>query len=127
MLFRSHVTTNGGQSWQEISPDLTTNDKSRQLTSGGLTIDNIGVEFGATLFAIAESPLEKGVIWTGSNDGLVHITRNDGQSWENVTANIPDLPTWGTISNIEPSRFDAHRFGLRSYSHEPRKWSLKYS
>jgi photosystem II stability/assembly factor-like uncharacterized protein len=99
-----HVTTNGGQSWQEISPDLTTNDKSKQLTSGGLTIDNIGVEFGATLFAIAESPLEKGVIWTGSNDGLVHITRNDGQSWENVTANIPDLPTWGTISNIEPSR-----------------------
>lgn len=102
-----HVTKNGGQSWSEISPDLTTNDKSKQVTSGGLTIDNIGVEFGSTLFAIAESPLEEGVIWTGSNDGLVHISRDGGVSWTNVTANIPDLPVWGTISNIEPSQFKA--------------------
>ena len=102
-----HVTTDGGQSWKEISPDLTTNDKSKQLTSGGLTIDNIGVEFGATLFAITESPIEKGLIWAGSNDGLLNVTKNDGQSWENVTANIPNLPEWGTISNIEASRFDA--------------------
>jgi photosystem II stability/assembly factor-like uncharacterized protein len=102
-----HVTTNGGQSWQEISPDLTTNDKSKQVTSGGLTIDNIGVEFGSTLFAIAESPVEAGVIWTGSNDGLVHVSRDAGNSWTNVTTNIPNLPTWGTISNIEPSRFKA--------------------
>ncbi len=100
-----HTTTNGGQSWKEISPDLTTNDKTKQVTSGGLTIDNIGVEFGSTLFAIAESPIEKGVIWTGSNDGLVQISKDDGQSWTDVTANIPNLPEWGTISNIEPSAF----------------------
>ena len=102
-----HVTTNGGQSWQVISPDLTTNDKSRQVTSGGLTIDNIGVDFGCTLFAIAESPVTAGVIWTGSNDGQVYITRDNGQTWENVAANIPGMPAWGTISNIEPSRYDA--------------------
>lgn len=102
-----HVTTNGGQSWSEISPDLTTNDKSKQVTSGGLTIDNIGVEFGSTLFAIAESPLEEGVVWTGSNDGLVYVSRDGGDSWTNVTANIPNLPEWGTISNIEPSQFKA--------------------
>lgn len=100
-----HVTENGGQSWQDISPDLTTNDKSKQVTSGGLTIDNIGVEFGSTLFAIAESPVEKGVIWTGSNDGLVQVSKDNGASWINVTANIPNLPEWGTISNIEPSQF----------------------
>lgn len=102
-----HKTNNGGQSWTEISPDLTTNDKSRQVTSGGLTIDNIGVEFGSTLFAIAESPVEKGVIWTGSNDGLVQVSRDGGSNWTNVTANIPNLLEWGTISNIEPSQFKA--------------------
>jgi len=102
-----HVTTNGGQSWKVISPDLTTNDKSKQVTSGGLTIDNIGVEFGCTLFSIAESPKQKGVIWTGSNDGQVHVTKDDGDTWENVSSNIPDMPYWGTISNIEPSRYDA--------------------
>lgn len=100
-----HVTTDGGNSWRIISPDLTTNDKSRQMTSGGLTIDNIGVEYGCTLFAIAESPLEDGVIWTGSNDGLVHVTRDGGSTWVNVTGNIPGLVDGGTISNICPSRF----------------------
>ncbi len=102
-----HKTTDGGETWTDISPDLTTNDKSRQLTSGGLTIDNIGVDFGCTLFALAESPLEQGVIWAGSNDGLMHITMDGGTTWDNVTDNIPDLPEWGTVSNIEPSRFNA--------------------
>ncbi len=102
-----HQTTDAGQSWQVISPDLTTNDKSKQGFSGGLTGDNIGVEYGSTLFAIAESPREKGLIWTGSNDGLVHFTRDGGKNWTNVTKNIPNLPVWGTISNIEPSRYDA--------------------
>ena len=102
-----HQTTDDGQSWQIISPDLTTNDKSKQGFSGGLTGDNIGVEYSSTLFAIAESPKEKGLIWTGSNDGLVHITRDGGKNWTNVTKNIPNLPPWGTISNIEPSRYDA--------------------
>ncbi|MGH9972045.1 MAG: sialidase [Pyrinomonadaceae bacterium] len=102
-----HQTTDSGQSWQVISPDLTTNDKTRQGFSGGLTGDNIGVEYASTLFAIAESPREKGLIWTGSNDGLVHLTRDGGKNWTNVTKNIPNLPSWGTVSNIEPSRYDA--------------------
>ncbi|HXF05439.1 MAG TPA: sialidase, partial [Blastocatellia bacterium] len=102
-----HRTTDGGQSWQVISPDLTSNDKSRQQISGGLTPDNIGVEYAPVVFAIAESPREKGVIWAGTNDGLVHITRDGGRTWTNVTANIPNLPPWGTVSNIEPSRHQA--------------------
>jgi len=102
-----HVTTDGGNSWQIISPDLTRNDKSRQQISGGLTPDNIGVEYAGTVFAIAESQKEAGVIWAGTNDGLVQITRDSGKSWANVTKNIPNLPDWGTVSNIEASRYDA--------------------
>ena len=102
-----HQTTDGGQSWQLISPDLTTNDKSKQGFSGGLTGDNIGVEYAPVVFAIAESPKEKGLIWAGTNDGLVQLTRDGGGNWTNVTKNIPNLPPWGTVSNIEPSRYDA--------------------
>jgi len=101
-----HRTTNGGQTWQEISPDLTLNDKSRQQRSGGLTPDNVGVEYSGVVFAIAESPREKGVIWAGTNDGQVQVTRDNGARWTNVTANLPGLPPWGTVSNIEPSRYD---------------------
>jgi photosystem II stability/assembly factor-like uncharacterized protein len=101
-----HQTTDDGQSWQVISPDLTTNDKSKQGFSGGLTGDNIGVEYFSTIFAIAESPREKGLIWVGTNDGLVQLSRDGGKNWTNVTKNIPDLPPWGTISNIEPSRYE---------------------
>jgi photosystem II stability/assembly factor-like uncharacterized protein len=102
-----HVTTDGGNSWQIISRDLTRNDKSRQQISGGLTPDNIGVEYAGTVFAIAESPKEQGVIWAGTNDGLVQITRDGGKNWTDVTKNIPNLPDWGTVSNIEASRYDA--------------------
>jgi photosystem II stability/assembly factor-like uncharacterized protein len=101
-----HVTTDGGKSWREISPDLTLNDKSKQQLSGGLTPDNIGVEYFNVIFAIAESPLKPGLLWVGTNDGLVHVSRDGGQTWTNVTPNIPDLPPYGTISNIEPSRYD---------------------
>jgi len=101
-----HQTTDDGQSWQVISPDLTTNDKSKQGFSGGLTGDNIGVEYFSTIFAIAESPGEPGLIWVGTNDGLVQLTRDGGKNWTNVTKNIPNLPPWGTISNIEPSRYE---------------------
>jgi len=100
-----HMTTNGGMSWQEISPDLTRNDKSKQGISGGLTPDNIGVEYADVVFAIAESPITKGEIWAGTNDGLVQLTRDGGKSWTNVTANIPGMPAWMTVSNIEPSRY----------------------
>ena len=102
-----HRTTDGGQSWQVISPDLTLNDKSRQQFSGGLTGDNIGVEYGGVVYAIAESPREPGLIWVGTNDGLVQLTRDGGQSWTNVTGNLPNLPEWGTVSSIAPSRYDA--------------------
>jgi photosystem II stability/assembly factor-like uncharacterized protein len=102
-----HMTTDGGNSWQIISPDLTRDDKSKMGISGGLTPDNIGVEYAGVVFSIAESPKEAGVIWAGTNDGLVQITRDGGKHWTNVTANIPGLPQWGTVSNIEASRYAA--------------------
>jgi photosystem II stability/assembly factor-like uncharacterized protein len=99
-----HQTTDGGESWQIISPDLSTDDPSRMGPSGGLTYDNIGVEYAELVFTIAESPLSEGEIWAGTNDGLVHLTRDSGEHWTNLTANIPDLPEWGTVSNVEPSK-----------------------
>jgi photosystem II stability/assembly factor-like uncharacterized protein len=102
-----HVTADGGNSWQVISPDLTRNDKSRQGSSGGLTPDNIGVEYAGTVLAIAESPKDASVIWAGTNDGLLQITRDGGKNWTNVTKNIPNMLDWGTVSNIEASRYDA--------------------
>ncbi len=102
-----HVTTDGGASWQVISPDLSTGNPDLLRNSGGLVRDNLGVEYAALVFAIAESPVEEGVIWAGTNDGLVQLTRDGGANWINVTENIPDLPPLGTVSNIEPSRYDA--------------------
>ena len=101
-------TANGGQSWEVISGDLTRNDKSRQKWSGGpITGDNTGVETWSTVFAIAESPKQKGLIWAGSDDGLVHVTRDGGKAWTNVTAGLTGAPREGTVSVIEPSPFDA--------------------
>lgn len=101
-----HVTTNEGQSWTVISPDLTTNDKSHQQSSGGVSTDNLFTFDGCTLYVIAESPVKSGILWTGSNDGLVHVTRDEGKHWDDVTANIPGLPKWSTIRAIDPSAFD---------------------
>ena len=101
-------TSNGGQSWDAISPDLTRNDKSKQKWSGGpITGDNTGVEVYDTIFVIAESPAQKDLIWVGSDDGLVHVTRDGGKTWKNVTAAMRGIPEWGTVSMIEPSRLDA--------------------
>jgi photosystem II stability/assembly factor-like uncharacterized protein len=103
MVFKS---TNAGQSWQPISPDLTRNDKSKQQPSGGpITLDITSVEYYDTVFALAESPLAKGMLWAGTDDGLVHVTANDGKTWQNVTPR--ELPEWSMISIIEPSHFDA--------------------
>ncbi|MBK8283416.1 MAG: glycosyl hydrolase [Ahniella sp.] len=107
-----------GQSWQAISPDLTRNDRSKQEWSGGpITGDITGVETYNTVFSIAESPLQAGLIWVGSDDGLVHVTDNGGKDWRLVTPK--GLPEWATIESIEPSRFDAgtayvvaHRYRL---------------
>jgi photosystem II stability/assembly factor-like uncharacterized protein len=101
-------TADGGQSWTVISPDLTRNDKSKQKWAGGpITGDNTGVETYDTVFVIAESPRQKDLIWAGSDDGLIHVTENGGKDWRNVTAAIPGMPEWGTVSMIEPSPFDA--------------------
>ena len=100
-----HKSDDGGQSWQVISPDLTLNDKTHQQSSGGIAVDNLMTFDGAVLFSIVESKMEPGLIWTGSNDGQVQLTKDGGASWTNVTQNIPDLPKWGTIANIEPSRY----------------------
>jgi len=105
VIFR---TRDDGQSWTPISPDLTRDDKAKEKWSGGpITGDNTGVETYCTVFVIAESPVQKGVIWAGSDDGLVHLTMDDGKSWTNVTRSIPGLPEWGTVSMIEPSHFEA--------------------
>ena len=100
-----HRSTDLGQSWEEISPDLTLNLKSHQESSGGIAIDNLMTFDGSVLFAITESPIKQGLLWVGSNDGQVNLSKNGGRSWENVTNNI-DMPPWGTISNIEASRHD---------------------
>jgi len=102
-----HETSNGGQSWKEISPDLTTNDKSHQQNSGGMASDNLMTWDGSTLYWIAESPVKAGVLWTGSNDGIIHVTTDGGKNWKNVTSAVNGLPKWGTIRHIEPSPFDA--------------------
>ena len=93
-------TNNEGQSWEAISPDLTRNDKSKMQSSGGeITKDNTSVEYYGTIFAAAESPVESGVIWTGSDDGLIHITKDGGKNWENITPKI--LPEWAMINSID--------------------------
>jgi photosystem II stability/assembly factor-like uncharacterized protein len=98
-------TTNGGASWTRISDDLTRNDKSRMGPSGGpITKDNTSVEYYGTIFAVAESALEPGLIWTGSDDGLLHVTRDGGQTWKDVTPAA--MPRWLMINSIEPSPFD---------------------
>ena len=102
-----HVTTSLGQKWEEISPDLTLNLKSHQESSGGVAIDNLMTFDGSVLFAIAESPIQKDLIWVGTNDGQVQLTSDGGKNWTNLTENISGLPKWGTIANIEPSKFDA--------------------
>src|SRR5688500_17228580 len=102
-----HRTQDGGQSWQGISPDLTLNDRPRMGSAGGRTGDNIGVEYAGVVYGIAESPIEKGLIWVGTNDGLVQLTRDNGKTWTNVTKNIPNLPPWGSARSIAPSRHDA--------------------
>jgi len=98
-------TTNEGQSWDAISPDLTRNDKSKMGTSGGpITQDNTSIEYYCTIFTFQESPVTKGVIWTGSDDGLVNVTRDGGKNWANVTPK--DMPEWIQINSIDASAHD---------------------
>ncbi|HML18031.1 MAG TPA: hypothetical protein VK419_13460, partial [Bryobacteraceae bacterium] len=104
VMFRS---TDEGQSWTPISGDLTRNDKSRQGSSGGpITKDNTSIEYYDTIFTINESPVTKGLIWVGSDDGLVHLSRDGGKTWTNVTPPKDIMPEWIQINAIDPSPFD---------------------
>jgi photosystem II stability/assembly factor-like uncharacterized protein len=101
-----HVTENEGQSWTIVSPDLTRNDPEKLKSSGGpITQDNTSVEYYCTIFAAQESPLKEGLLWVGSDDGLIHVTQNGGKTWENVTPK--GMPEWMMINSVEPSAFDA--------------------
>lgn len=103
ILFRS---LDEGNSWEAISPDLTRNDKSKQVSSGGpISQDNTSIEYYDTIFTVDESPVKQGVIWTGSDDGLVQVTQDNGKSWTNVTPK--DLPEWIQVNQIKASPFDA--------------------
>src|SRR5579863_1116188 len=103
---RLFKTTDGGVHWQAISPDLTRNDKTKQQVSGGdITLDDSGTEYYDTIFAIAESPLTKGLLWVGTDDGLIQLTQDEGKTWTNVTPK--DMPEWSRISLIDASPHDA--------------------
>ena len=94
-----------GHSWNAISPDLTRNDKSKQIPSGGkITLDITSVEYYDTVFALAESPLKQGMLWAGTDDGVIQLTRDDGKSWENVTPK--DMPEWSMVSIIDAGHHD---------------------
>jgi photosystem II stability/assembly factor-like uncharacterized protein len=100
-------TTNEGQSWEIISPDLTRNDKSKQGPSGGpITKDNTSIEYYDTIFTVMESPLQAGTIWIGTDDGLVQLSRDAGKTWSNVTPPSSMMPEWIQINSIEASPYD---------------------
>jgi photosystem II stability/assembly factor-like uncharacterized protein len=99
-------TNSGGQSWRVISPDLSTQDPSRIIASGGIVGDNLGQFAPEVVFAIATSEVERGLIWAGTNDGKIWYTRDGGQKWNDVSKNVTGLPAWGVISKIEPSHFN---------------------
>ncbi|HEX5506264.1 MAG TPA: glycosyl hydrolase [Thermomicrobiales bacterium] len=103
-----HRSTDEGGSWQVISPDLTRNDTAKMEPSGGpITKDSTSVEYYGTVFAFAESPVQQGILWAGSDDGMLHVSRDDGQTWDDVTPDQRVLPEWALISIIEPSPHDA--------------------
>jgi photosystem II stability/assembly factor-like uncharacterized protein len=105
-LFRSR---DHGQTWDRISPDLTTNDpeKQKQEESGGVTVDNSDAETHTTIYSISESPRDGKVIWAGTDDGNLQVTRDGGKTWTNVVGNVPELPKASWVSWVEASRFDA--------------------
>ncbi len=135
-LFRSR---DYGQTWDRISPDLTTNDpaKQKQEQSGGVTVDNSSAEMHTTIFAIAESPKSPEVIWAGTDDGNLQVTRDGGKTWTNVVGNIQGLPKNAWVSSVEAGHFDAgtvyatfdaHTFGdMRPYAYKSTDFGATWS
>ena len=103
VIFR---TTNGGQSWQEISPDLSTHEPSHMISSGGIVGDNLGQFAPGVVFAIAPSDVQKGLLWAGTNDGKIWNSRDGGARWTDVSKNVTGLPAFAVVSKIEPSHFN---------------------
>ncbi len=135
-LFRSR---DFGQTWERISPDLTTNDpeKQKQEQSGGVTVDNSAAEMHTTIYAIAESPKNPDVVWVGTDDGNLQVTRDGGKTWTNVAGNIPGLPRSAWVSSVEAGHFDAgtvyvtvdlHTFGdMRAYAYRSTDFGATWS
>ncbi len=135
-LFR---TRDHGQSWDRISPDLTTNDplKQKQEESGGVTVDNSAAETNTTIYSISESPKQAGLIWVGTDDGNLQVTRDDGKSWTNVVGNIRDLPKGEWVSWVQAGNFDAgtafvsfdrHTYGdMAPYIYETRDYGKSWT
>jgi len=113
-----HRTTDGGQSWEVISPDLSTGDTTKMGLSGALTPDNIGVEYCCVIYAFDESPAQQGVFYAGTNDGLVHVSRDDGETWTDVTDNLPGFPADGVVRNIDASKWSAGKAYLTVEAHQ---------
>jgi photosystem II stability/assembly factor-like uncharacterized protein len=120
-----HYSTNRGDDWTTISPDLTTNDpeKQKQMSSGGLTYDATGAENHTTILAIAPSPVDKNVIWVGTDDGNVQVTQDRGQSWTNVAANLPGLPAGSWIPQIKASDYNAGEAFLVANNYRRNDWT----
>ncbi len=121
------VTENEGKSWEEISPDLTTNDKSKQASSGGpITKDNTSVEYYCTIFTVTESPYEKDLLWTGSDDGLIHVSKDGGKNWSNVTPpNCPTAMMWNCVEADPHKKGAAYFVGTRYKSDDFRPYIYK--
>ncbi len=113
-----HRSTNGGQSWDVISPDLSTGQDSLLRKTGGLTPDDAGPTYAAVVFAIAESLLNPGEIWAGTNDGKLHVTRDGGATWTDLSDRLPELPIYSTISSIEVSRHDEDKVYVAVDGHQ---------
>ncbi len=120
-----HRSLDRGTTWSVISPDLTTNNSEwqRQDESGGLTLDVTGAENYTSLLAIAPSPLQKGLIWVGSDDGRLHVTRDGGESWVSLEKNLPGVPANTWIPQIRPSRFDPGEAFVVLDDHRRSNWT----
>src|SRR5262249_16905279 len=124
VLFKS---TNHGQSWEVISPDLTTNDKSKQKSSGGpIIVDNTAAEFHCTILAIAPSMIDPNVIWVGTDDGNVQVTRDGGKTWTNVVKNVTGLAPNAWIPNLEASHFDPGTAYLPADHHQDNDYTAYF-